>query len=147
MFRIKNNEIKQLRKIYRELVKKLHPDLNPDLSEKKKNLFQHTLSAYENGNLKTLREISILLEDDKKDFEENDSMTNLYKDKERLEEILKNLIDYIAKVKISYPFTLKEILDDEKKIEARRMYFSDSIEDSKASIQVYESRIKELMKL
>lgn len=145
--RLSREETKELKKLYRAIVKKLHPDLNPDQSQEELELFVNTVSAYENGDLETLRAIDIMMGSDITAIETTDSLSDLYKERERLEKVVKNIKENIIQIKSTYPYNLKEIIEDDQKIEARRAYFSDSIEDSKAIIQIYERRIKELMKL
>ena len=42
------------------MVRRLHPDINPDLPEESRNLWERVLSAYLNGDLEELRTLSML---------------------------------------------------------------------------------------
>lgn len=46
---------KELKKLYHKIVKALHPDINPDVSQAQVQLFDNAVSAYKNGDLNTLR--------------------------------------------------------------------------------------------
>ena len=55
-----NFELDRLRDLYKLLVKRLHPDLNPDLSNEQFILFYKAVDAYKNSDINTLRRISLL---------------------------------------------------------------------------------------
>ena len=52
---LSEEESKELKRLYRRVIKALHPDLNPDLSDEKKELFFKAVRAYESGDLHMLR--------------------------------------------------------------------------------------------
>lgn len=52
---LSDEDNKELKKLYRKIVKALHPDINPDVSEAQVQLFDNAVSAYKNGDLGTLR--------------------------------------------------------------------------------------------
>ena len=54
---------KELKNIYRKLIKKLHPDLNKENAIKNKNLLLQVTQAYENGDLETLRNLELLTDE------------------------------------------------------------------------------------
>ena len=63
-----------LQNLYRELVKKLHPDVNEIQTEKHKLLWNQTQQAYRNGDIEELKTIKLLLEDtDKNDRDKEES--------------------------------------------------------------------------
>ena len=47
-------ETKECKRLYRAIVKALHPDLHPDLTAAQRQMFQNAVYAYENGDLETL---------------------------------------------------------------------------------------------
>ncbi len=53
----------ELRKLFKQLAKQLHPDVNDDLTEDQINLWHFVKTAYENGNLEELKAIQIVYED------------------------------------------------------------------------------------
>lgn len=52
------------------MAKELHPDINPDLSDKAKNLWNAATKAYEDGDLESLRALRLLVSDVKNKTEE-----------------------------------------------------------------------------
>ena len=68
---LKSTEIKQLsdedsrklKKIYRILIKKLHPDLNPNQRFYEKNMFLRATKAFQNGDLSDLEALLALTDD------------------------------------------------------------------------------------
>lgn len=57
-------ETNELRALYKTLVKRLHPDLNPQYSEAEKKLFLATVKAYQQGDLAQMRALMDLLNKD-----------------------------------------------------------------------------------
>ncbi|NLV38710.1 MAG: hypothetical protein GXY66_05825 [Bacteroidales bacterium] len=55
---------KKLRELYYFIVKRLHPDINADLSDNMKDLFIQAQAAYDLGELEILQQIALLLKYD-----------------------------------------------------------------------------------
>ena len=53
--------MRELKKLYHRIVKALHPDLNPNLTQAQLNLFNNAVNAYESGDLNTLSIISVMV--------------------------------------------------------------------------------------
>jgi hypothetical protein len=83
VFRVKSllpeEESKELQSLYRYLVKKLHPDINSNQTEKEILLWNRTQAAYEIGDLEELNTIKLLLEDIRKADNQVDSIAVLDK--------------------------------------------------------------------
>ncbi len=54
---------RELKRLYRKIVKVLHPDLHPETAQTRLTLFDHAVSAYKNGDLETLKMIGELVAD------------------------------------------------------------------------------------
>jgi hypothetical protein len=53
-------EVAELKSLYTYIVKKLHPDLNPDTTEKEHSLFSDAVTAYKDADLSELRVINLV---------------------------------------------------------------------------------------
>ena len=134
-----------LKKLYRKIVKALHPDINPDISIVQADLFDNAVQAYKNGDLKTLRIIAeIAVNDDLPEQHEN-ALMQLTKEKKRLQDLLKSLSDHIEQIKAEYPYTMKEILADAKKTEEKRKMLEDMLDQYNALISMYKMKIKAML--
>jgi hypothetical protein len=53
----------QLQKMFRQIAKRLHPDINPGLSEEQQRLWLRASTAYKDGDSNGLLAVSLMLED------------------------------------------------------------------------------------
>lgn len=139
------DESQELKRLYRKIVKALHPDIHPDISPEQLELFHHAVEAYKNGDLETLRIISAMLGDDIAYMNNEDSISRLRKEKARLEEMIRSVRDSIAKIKQDYPYTMKEILEDEDKLAQRKAELEEILQHYTEWIKIYEDKIKEML--
>ena len=101
----------ELQSTYRTLVKKLHPDVNSNQTEKSKLLWNRTMHAYSLGDLEELRAIKLLI-DDLKDKTTVNPGPNI---DDRIKSINKKIfifLEYIKKIKSEFPFTIEQDIDD-----------------------------------
>lgn len=99
----------KLRKIYKILVKRLHPDLNKDQDEFEKTLFMEVTDAFKMGDLKKLETLYAITPDSKFDV---DFSTEA--DLNRL------IIDFklkISEIRSKYPYTVMDLLANDTEIE------------------------------
>ena len=101
----------ELQSTYRTLVKKLHPDVNSNQTEKSKLLWNRTMHAYSLGDLEELRAIKLLIDDlkDKMTVDPGSSIDD------RIKSINKKiffLLEYIKKIKSEFPFTIAQDIED-----------------------------------
>lgn len=143
---LSEEESGELKKLYRTIVKGLHPDLNPDVSKEQIQLFNNAVTAYKNGDLNSLKIINELVDANKLPEQTKDAMTQLLEERERLQGLLKNIKDDIEKIKSSYPYTLKEIVESEEKTEQLRRELEHLIEQYNELIEVYKSIIEEMLR-
>lgn len=135
----------ELKKLYRAIVKALHPDLHPDLSEAKKTLFQSAVEAYEHGDLTGIRIISEMVEATAQaDWE--DTSAQLLKEKERLAKLIRKLSERIALIRSKYPYTMKVIVEDPEKIEEMRCGLEAYIKELKDAQAAYSDKISEMLR-
>ncbi len=113
----------EIKKIYRRIVKKIHPDLNSELFKKDevKELWNRTMLAYQWNQLEELKEIEVLLErftlDGSNCFVEN------------IEERLKKLNHEIESILNTNPYQYKFILEDEQEVEELKESYLQEIKE------------------
>ena len=57
---LSEEEMKELKQLYRQLVKAWHPDMNPNLGPEYAQLFERAVQAYRNGDLVTMRILAVI---------------------------------------------------------------------------------------
>ena len=143
---LSEEETKELKKLYRKIVKALHPDMNPNITEAQRQLFDNAVMAYKNGNLDALRAIAGMIGDADLQVNQTDAKARLLEEKKSLEKLLENVREEIQTIKSEYPYTMKELLADDEKVEARKRELELIISKYEEIAGVYKARIDELMK-
>lgn len=139
-------ENKELKKLYRKIVKALHPDINPDVSETQVNLFDNAVQAYKSGDLNTLRIIGEMVGNSPLPEQHKDALTKFNEEKERLQNLLKEIRDSIEQIKSEYPYTMKEIIEDEEQIEQRKRELENILGQYNELISIYKAKIEEMIR-
>lgn len=141
---LSEEESKELKKIYRKIVKVLHPDLNPDVTEAQAELFVNAVIAYKDGDLATLRIINEMIGDRNLPEKHQDAMAQLMEERERLLSLTKSINKSIEKIKSEYPHSVKEILESPEKLEQRKAELQDILENYNELIAVYKTKLDEM---
>ena len=135
---LSEEETKELRTIYFMIVKRLHPDVNPNLNEKDNELFIKAQAAYEMLDLDSLRLILISLDLD------NPPPVEAYKLEEMVEKLTENvreLQSQIDKLNLEFPFILKEKLINEEWVKSELESAQKEIEAYKIEIEKYKKYV------
>ena len=143
---LSDEDNKELKKLYRKIVKALHPDINPDVSEAQVQLFDNAVSAYKSGDLGTLRIISEMVGNNPLPEQHKDAMTQLVEERERLQGLLKSIRDSIESIKSEYPYTMKDILEDTEKTEQKKQELEGILEQYNELISIYKAKIEEMLR-
>lgn len=138
-------DTKEIKKMYFAIVKAIHPDLHPDITQEERKLFVSAVNAYKNGDIATIRLIYTMRGEFPLPEENKDAAKALYREKERLERVLSSLRDEIAKIKSEFPFTMQAFLNDEQQIVENKAELESIIRQYQDAAAQYEARIKELM--
>jgi len=139
-----SGDVLEMKKIYRELVKKFHPDLNPDWQEEARYFWQRIVEAYGNNDLKELKILELLSRDFEKEDKVLSTMELLKKDCESLKEKVKELINDIAHVKKEFPFNIEENLEDDVWVEEQNRLIEDQVAEWQESKKSFEARVVDL---
>lgn len=139
-------ETKELKSLYRTVVKALHPDIHPNVSEAQIKLFHNAVTAYENGDLNALRIIKEMVAEPALPEPSENGLTVLMKEKERITKTLDLIKEQIAEIKNSYPYNLKPIVQSEELTAEKKVDLEDTIAQLQEMIEVYKTRIKEMLR-
>lgn len=143
---LSDEDNKKLKKLYRKIVKALHPDINPDVSETQVDLFDNAVQAYKNGDLNTLRIIGEMVGNSHLPEQHKDALTQLNEEKERLQHLLKAIRDSIEQIKSEYPYTMKEIIEDEEQTEQKKKELENILSQYNELISIYKAKIEEMIR-
>jgi len=135
---------KELKTLYRQIVKKLHPDINPNQSETDKKLFLNALDAYKNSDLDTLRAISILKSDTPDTITAN-AFDELNKQEELFDERCRSVSEEIDKIKQSFPYDQMAFLENEDAVKERTQELNKTIEGYRTEHKTLEDRLSDLL--
>lgn len=133
-----------LKELYRKIVKKLHPDVNSNATEREKELLNKACAAYEEGDMVTLQEIYDEIFGDSKTedilSDDNISIEQLIKLKLQMALRIKELLAEVEAIMADFPYNQKNFLDDPEALKEEQ----DKI---KAKIERYEQEIQRLTKI
>ena len=140
--------IHELKRLYRQIVKRLHPDVHPNQTEREKDLLDRANKAYKAGNVEEMRRIREELagiEQTEESFEDTEE------GRDRLRELIrtlrkrcKALEEEIRLIKTSFPYTAKALLDDDKAVEMKRQELLDRLAEVRALFENVDEYIAEL---
>lgn len=138
-------ENKELKKLYRNIVKALHPDLHPDISPAQIQLFQNAVSAYEHGDLDSLHIISEMVIEHDLPEESESAIKALLEEKDRLAKSLNIINNQIAEIKSDFPYTMKDLVQNPEQIAEKKTELEELIEELKEIYDLYEARLEGLL--
>ncbi len=135
-----------LKKLYRKIVRALHPDLNPELSDRQKDLFYNATESYKAGDLYTLQLIYDIVCTGDIDSENPLTGKSLLDEVKRLEELVQKIQNDIDLIKSQSPYTLKIYLEDEDKKLEKLNTLENELKSYQEAIKTQEEYIKELLR-
>ena len=140
----------EMKALYRKIVKVLHPDVNPDITDEENDMLIEATVAYREGDLETLRKIAALI-DSGAIGEGNAAGEEV--DIERLREIVEELQRHVTAlqmeiygIKTSFPYNMKEFLADERAVAERQLELRNILKETTEDIVRLENRIDEMTK-
>lgn len=97
---LSEEEVKELKQLYRQLVKAWHPDMNPNLGPEYAQLFERAVQAYRNGDLVTMRILAVIQggQDPEVNREETDSLSYWQTKLEETEDLIANYQERTATI-------------------------------------------------
>ena len=137
---------KELKKLYRKIVRVLHPDINPEVTMAQVKMLDNAINAYKNRDLKSLRIIDEMVGDHKLPEKHQDALTQLKEEKKRLNRMVTSIQESINKIKSEYPYCVKDILEDEKKVEQKKAELEELLKQYMELVETYNAKIKEMLR-
>lgn len=140
-------EARELKRLYRKLMKRLHPDMNPDVGDDEREYFLIAQHLYSNGDLAGLRALLYTVEtsfgpgdtglhiDVLDSLESELKATNL-----RVTSAQKRLDDF----KASFPYAYKDLLLDSAWVRKQSDALQGSIREAREAEDEYAHRLDEL---
>jgi hypothetical protein len=138
------DESDELKRLYRALVKALHPDLHPGQSEAKVRLLKNAMEAYQRGDVASLRVISEMVQESVLP-DDIDGWALLKREKERLEGLVQALRDEIAEVKSTFPYTMKTFVQDAELVRARKEDLEKYLQELNELHAIYVAKLAEML--
>ena len=135
-----DEENEEFKKLYRQLVFKLHPDLNPQQSKDEKNLWNRAQLAYQGGDLEEMRSLMIIFEAQDGTVELPSSKDILEKRKTKLTAQIRKIINKLSGMENEFPFNMANKLADKEWVRAK-------LEEIDRQIRRWEDKRKEYNEL
>ena len=137
----------ELKKIYKQLAKKLHPDMNVKVTKKQEQLWSLVQDAYKRGDLELLKslehiagELSDQLEDAK-----GDTMSILREKIVWISRRIKQFEGQIKTMRKNYPFNQEEFLNDKIAVEQRKKGCLEQTKRYQELIEELKERRREML--
>lgn len=136
-----------MKKLYRKIVKAMHPDLHPDQTEKEAELFKKANLAYENGDGAALQRIWRTVNGGAEPEQDGPTrLEALLKERARLTGLILQVRREIADIRSSFPFTVKDILNDPDKLAERQEQIRSRIAETGEALKRSREKLEELEK-
>ncbi len=127
---LSDEDAEELKRLYRLLVKRLHPDTHPNQSEREKDLFLQVQTAYRLCDLQKLREITLLLDGKDIDYEQIQSsgldMETLVNQMKERVALMEQIIQALEN---DFPFTYRDKLNDPVWVENEKQRLNKQIDE------------------
>lgn len=142
------NAVPDIKELYRKIVRRLHPDGNPDITEREKELFYKAVQAYKDGDIETLQEIydEIFGDGTAEDVQRELSYEELVALRDQLKTRIESLNMEIDSIKTAFPYTEKEFLDDADQVSKMQAALEARIHEYEETIKQLNQTLQELMK-
>lgn len=136
---------KELKELYRQAVKALHPDLHPGEDQKRAQTLDQAMRAYRAGDLETLRTICDALEPAPEAAAS--TLDELRMEAKRLRAGIRSFDEQLEEIKSKYPFSARVYLEDEAQGHAREAELKRQLQELRDRTARYEAEIARMLSL
>jgi hypothetical protein len=144
---LSDNDSAELKKLYRAIVLRLHPDVNQNVSAWELDLFNNAVDAYKNGDLEALRTVYVLIDaKEPKKINTESPIELLTRQKQELEDCVNIVQKKIADIKASFPYNKKALLNDETRGTEYVESLNKIISDYENTYKMYEQQLQEILR-
>ena len=140
-----DDQNKEFKKLYRQIVFKLHPDLNPNQTKDEENLWHRIQLAYKSGDLEEMRSLMIILETQDSSVELPSSKDILEKRQTKLAKQIQKIINNMSELKQGFPFNIVGKLADKAWVNTKVEEIQEQINQWQEKCEHYEALIKVLL--
>ena len=137
-------KVSWIKRLYRKIVKALHPDVNPNVDEAGLDILRKANAAYEDGDLEALELCYAAINDALFMEDDPDQISLLMKEKERLIGLIQKMKETIDRKKSRFPYTLKDFVNDPEKIAARKAELDEHIKRLTETLTAYQAKVAEM---
>lgn len=138
-------EDRELKKLYYALVKKLHPDVNPEVSDDQRRLWLRVQTAYEHSDMQELRALALLADQARPVAPPPATLETLRRDRATLETQIASMLKRIEQIESQPPFTLRAQLADETWLAERRQELETRISQLDAQRTALETHLQTII--
>ncbi|MCU0396403.1 MAG: J domain-containing protein [Chitinophagaceae bacterium] len=128
---VSNEDSAALRQVFKAMAKRLHPDVNPQLTEAQQQLWQLAKEAYETCDLEKLKALSVVFEEALRDAEHTPKTWSSAVLEERigfLEAGIRRLKDELMAIRQQFPFDLESQIHDTAWVEQQTKEIEEAIQ-------------------
>ncbi|MDO5580768.1 MAG: hypothetical protein Q4G69_06505 [Planctomycetia bacterium] len=143
---IEKEDLEKLKVLYRKILFHLHPDLNPNQTDREKKLLLSAMKAFENKDLLSMDTIYVSLMKINSPEEKKSTMDELKEKIEDLQGKKQKILNSISAIRHSWPYGQKDFLDNEIEVQAQKMELEEKLEYLQNLYNEAEEKLKELMK-
>ena len=141
---LNSKDSSELKSLYRKIVKKLHPDINPFINHEQLNLYYNAVNAYKDCDIKALKLIFNLIKD--MNINDNyDSINELRLSKESLKESIDKVKKDIDIIKNKFPYNIRSLLNNKEELRNKRNEYEKQLNDYLNAIKKGEEILNELL--
>ena len=134
---------RELRELYRQAVKALHPDLHPGADEAQTQTLQQAMRAYRAGDLETLRSLCHGLTPPEP--QSADALETLRAERKRLKAEIRELDRQLEAIKADYPYNVRVFLEDPEREKAKQAELEGKLREVLEKQARYEASIAQML--